>query len=129
MWIEVAYDGLSGWVNLRYIAYLGATNDRTAEILTTLGETPSAENMLELEWIVAESLSPDGVLPNLVVVAAPTGGDLDEVTYDLTGQEDDSVMGARIHVFGQPTDAGFSLDSVGVTLMCARGVDGDGHCI
>ena len=127
MWIAVDYETLTGWVNLRYIAYLGAANDVTANVVANLGEIPVAGDMLELGLLVAESLAPD--LPTRQVVSgAPTTGDLGEVTIDVTGYEDDSVMGGRLHVFGQQVDDGFALHSVEVTPLCARGVDADGIC-
>jgi hypothetical protein len=128
MWIAVDYEASTGWVNLRYIAYLGAANDVTADVVARLGENPVAKDMLELGLLVAESLASD--LPtDQVVSAAPTTGDLGEVSIDVTGSEDDSVRGGRIHVFGQRVDDGYSLHSVEVTPLCARGADGDGHCV
>jgi hypothetical protein len=129
MWIAVDYEASTGWVNLRYIAYLGAANDVTADVLARLGENPVAGDMLELGLLVAESLGSEDLQTSQVVSGAPTTGDLGEVTIDVTGSEDDSVRGGRIHVFGQRVDDGFSLHSVEVTPLCARGVDGDGHCI
>ena len=106
MWIAVDYEGTQGWVNLRYIAYLGATNDVTAEVVARLGENPVAGDMLELGLLVAESLGSD--LPtDQVVSGAPTTGDPGEVTIDVTGSEDDSVRGGRIRVFGQRVDDGY----------------------
>lgn len=128
MWIAVDYEASTGWVNLRYIAYLGATNDVTADVVAKLGGNPVAGDMLELGLLVAESLASD--LPtDQVVSEAPTTGDLGEVAIDVTGYEDDSVRGGRIHVFGQRVDDGFALHSVEVTPLCARGVDGDGLCV
>jgi len=129
MWIAVDYEALTGWVNLRYIAYLGAANDVTADVVANLGENPVAGDMLELGLLVAESLGSEDLPTSQVVSGAPTAGDLGEVTIDVTGSEDDSVRGGRIHVFGQPVDDGFALHSVEVTPLCARGVDGDGHCV
>ncbi len=129
MWIEVDYSGLTGWVNLRFIAYLGATSDATADIVSNLGETPVTETMLELGLMVAESLVSEEPASDLVLAAAPTVGDLGEVTYDVIGLGDDSVRGVRVHVFGQPGNDGFSLDSVEVTPLCGRGVDGGGLCV
>jgi hypothetical protein len=129
MWIEVDYSGLEGWVNLRFIAYLGATDDITTQIVSNLGETPVAGTMPELGLIVAESIIAEAPDASVVMSAAPTVGDLGEVTYDIVGFEDDSVRGSRIHVFGQPGNSGFSLLSVEVTPFCSRGVDQDGFCV
>jgi hypothetical protein len=129
MWIAVDYDGTQGWVNLRYIGYLGDTFDATADVVEDLGENPVAGDMLELGLLVAESLASEDLPTSQVVSGAPTVGDLGEVTIDVTGSEDDSVRGSRIHVFGQTVAEGFALHSVEVTPLCARGVDGDGFCI
>lgn len=129
MWIAVDYAGLGGWVNLRFVAYLGDTSDATAAVLSNLGETPAAETILELGLIVAESLASDDPASALVVTVAPTVGDLGEVTYDVIGLADDAVRGLRVHVFGQPMDGGFSLDAVEVTPLCGRGADEDGLCV
>jgi hypothetical protein len=129
MWIAVDYGTRTGWVNLRYIGYLGATTDPTATIVANLGSTPTAETMLELGRIVAESLASDEPASDLVVSVAPSVGDLGEVTYDVIGLGDDAVRGLRLHVFGQPIDEGFSLKTVEMTALCGRGADDDGGCI
>jgi hypothetical protein len=128
MWILVDYPGKEGWVNLRFIAYLGNTADITASVVEDFGEVPGGETMLDLGMAVAESLAGDPSA-EIVVSAAPIVGDLGEVIFDVTGFEDDSVRGSRIHVFGQPIDEGFVLDTVEVTPFCARGVDRDGFCV
>ncbi|MDP9495522.1 MAG: hypothetical protein M3P87_09815 [Actinomycetota bacterium] len=129
MWIQVDYLGLIGWVNLRFIAYLGATNDVTAQIVSNLGETPVAESMLALGLIVAESILTEAPDATLVMSAAPTVGDLGEVTYDIVGSGDDSVSGSRIHVFGQPVDGGFSLQAVEASPFCSRGLGLNDECV
>jgi hypothetical protein len=129
MWIAVDYGTRTGWVNLRYIGYLGATTDETATIVANLGSTPTAETMLELGRIVAESLASDEPASDIVVSVAPSVGDLGEVTYDVIGLGDDAVRGLRLHVFGQPIDEGFSLKTVEMTTLCGRGADADGACV
>lgn len=128
MWILVDYAGTDGWVNLRFIAYLGNTSDITAAVVEDFGDVPGGETMLDLGRAVAESLAGD-ISADIVISVAPTIGDLGEVTFDVTGFEDDSVRGSRIHVFGQPIDEAFVLDSVEATPLCARGVDEDGYCV
>ena len=65
--------------------------------------------------------------PSAVVVDGPTSGDLHEITYDLLGFGDDSVLGERLHLFiadgEQPGDP-LGLKSVEVTYLCARGTGG-----
>lgn len=127
-WIAVDYQGTKGWVNLRFVGYLGDATDDTAAIVAELGEIPSAGTMLDLGLIVAESLASDEPPSDLVVAVAPTEGELGEVTYDVIGLADDAVRGLRAHVFAQPGVNGFTLDAVEVTALCGRGVD-DGSCV
>jgi hypothetical protein len=129
MWIEVDYSGLEGWVNLRFIAYLGATSDVTADVVSNLGETPSAGTMPALGLIVAESIVAEAPDASSVMSAPATEGDLGEVTYDIVGFGDDSVRGTRIHVFGEPVGDGFALKTVEASPFCSRGVDPDGVCL
>jgi hypothetical protein len=129
MWIEVDYSGLTGWVNLRFIAYLGATGDVTSDVVSSLGETPVAPTMAELGLLVAEHLVADNPDASFVMSGPATVGDLGEVTYDIVGFGDDSVRGTRIHVFGEPVDDGFALNAVEATPFCSRGVTPDGVCL
>src|SRR5690606_17005399 len=128
LWIEVDADGREGWVNLRYVAYLGDTRDATSELIPDMTET-RAETMLDLGALVAEAVAADTDAISVVSVA-PSVGDLGEVTYDVVGFGDDSVLGARIHVFGTPDEGGegFELKSVEMTILCSRGVS-DGLCV
>lgn len=128
LWIEVDAGGEEGWVNLRYVAYLGDTRDATAELITDMSET-RAETMLDLGALVAEAVAGDTDATSVVSVA-PSVGDLGEVTYDVVGFGDDSVLGARVHVFGTPDEGGegFELKSVELTVLCSRGVS-DGLCV
>lgn len=131
-WSEVESNGVVGWVNQGFIAYLGTVDDATSRIVDDLGGIPEAETMLELGTIVAESLatSQEGG-SRIVMVVAPTVGDVGEVTFDVIGLADDSQYGLRVHVFGQPTDGGdgFSLMSAEETALCGRGVTEEGFCI
>lgn len=129
-WIEVEAAGAVGWVNLRYVAYLGDTGDETARIIAALGETPEAETMLDLGMVVAEAVASTDPPSTLVVSVAPSVGDLGEVTYDVIGLGDDALFGVRLHVFGQPSASGegFVLTTVEQTLLCGRGLS-DGICV
>lgn len=127
-WIAVDHDGTEGWVNFRYTAHLGVTDDETSAVVDQLGERPVAETMEDLGTTVAESLASEEPASDIVLVAAPTVGDLGEVTHDVIGLGDDAVVGLRVHVFGDPIDEGFSLRSVEVTSLCGRGVTDDGLC-
>jgi galactitol-specific phosphotransferase system IIB component len=127
-WIAVDYQGTEGWVNLRYVGYLGDTTDATQTVIGDLGEVPGAETMLELGFIVAESFASEEPVSEIVLVVAPTVGDLGEITYDVIGLGDDAMRGVRVHVFGEPIVEAFTLDTVEVTTLCGRGVDA-GACV
>ena len=75
-------------------------------------------------------MAPDLADPpsDIVIVVAPTVGDLGTVTYDVVGLGDDSVRGLRLLVFGEPVSDGFSLKSVERTLLCGRGLF-EGLCV
>ena len=61
----------------------------------------------------------------------PNVGDLGEITLDVIGMGDDSILGERLHVFGDPDPGGesFTMRTVERTLLCARGVGDDGLCV
>lgn len=127
-WIEVDYEGTTGWVHLSFIGYLGVTDDMTATVRDELGDGPIAETMADIGLAVAETFASDEPASDIVMVVAPTVGDLGEVTYDVIGIGDDAVRGHRVHVFAQPADETFDLRSVEVTTLCGRGVTEDGLC-
>ncbi|MEX1271237.1 MAG: hypothetical protein WEB55_02160, partial [Acidimicrobiia bacterium] len=128
-WIEVSYDGTTGWVHYSFIGYLGVTDDLTSTVIDQLGETPVAETMLDIGAAVAATFASEEPESDIVLAVAPTVGDLGEVTYDVIGIGDDAVRGFRVHVFGQPEDETFGLMSVEVTTLCGRGVTDDGLCL
>lgn len=128
IWVEVTANGVTGWVNLSFLAYLGVTDDVTSALIAKLGTTPEADTMLELGMIVAEASASEDPPSRLAVVKAPSVGDLGEVTIDVIGLGDDAVYGVRLVVFGTPSDGGFVLKSVEQTTLCARGSTGEGLC-
>lgn len=130
IWTQVEIDGVTGWSNISFLAYLGDTDDITARLVNDLGETPRAETMLDLGLIVAEALASLEPPSRIVMSAAPTVGDLGEVTYDVIGLGDDSLHGVRLQVFGTPDEGGegFVLKAVERTQLCARGISG-GFCV
>lgn len=129
LWIKVDNGGTIGWVPLGAVAYLGGTDDVTSRVIANLGETPVGESMEALGLAVAEALASADPPSRMVVVVAETVGDLGEVTYDVIGLGDDSVLGLRLHVFGNPVPGGFSLSAVEQTTLCGRGVTPDGLCV
>lgn len=131
IWFEVEVEGVTGWVSSAFVGYLGLTDDATAEVIETLGDTPGAETMLDLGLIVAEVMSSDEPPSRIVMSVAPTVGDLGEVTYDVVGLGDDALGGVRLHIFGDPAEGGegFVLSNVERTFICSRGVTDDGFCL
>lgn len=124
IWAEVGAGGTTGWANVAYLAYLGATNDVTAEVTDQLGAPVSAETMEQLGRTVAQTRASTEPPSTITVVDGPAVGDLGEITVDVVGLGDDAVLGARLHVFGQPAEGGegFGLRSVEQTDLCRRGV-------
>ncbi len=120
-WYEVETGGVTGWAGAPFLLGSGSTDDITSRVISQLGTRPSAPNMLALGRTVADSQASNDVQSKIVVVVAPTTGDLGEVTYDVIGLADDSIGGLRLHVFGQPESGGFKLKSVEATSLCSRG--------
>jgi hypothetical protein len=78
---------------------------------------------------MAEAVASTDPPSEIVLVVAPTVGDLGEVTYDVIGLGDDAVRGLRVHVFGTPITEAFTLRTVEETTLCGRGVDAEGRCV
>ena len=141
VWFEVTINGTTGWAEAAFRGYLGTTTDTTSNVVAKLGAIPSAASMLELGRIVADTAaSTEDPVSRVTVAVAPTEDDLGEVTYDVVGLPDDAVYGIRLHVFGTPGTSNlpvsalevptrFSLKTVESTLLCGRGVTGDGRCV
>ena len=129
IWYEGTVDGQIGWASSAFLAYIGATDDITANVIADLGETPVAETMLDLGTIVAEASASTDPPSRIRMAVAPTVGDLGEVTFDVVGLGDDALFGVRLTVFGTPGDESFALKTVERTLLCGRGVSADGLCL
>lgn len=129
-WTKADYEGTEGWVNMAYLGYIGVTDDITSQVVSDMGGRPEAATMTSLGRLVAEALASDDPPSLIVNVVEESIGDLGEVTFDVVGLGDDSVRGVRLHVFGEPSDDGFTLRTVEQTVLCdpARGVDEDGLC-
>lgn len=131
LWYEIDTDGAIGWVNALYIAFLGATDDATSEVVAVHGSIPAADTMLALGAVVSEYSTGDDAGGRIVLTVAPSVGSPGEITYDVVGLTDDAISGYRLHVFGQQ-DHGvgpFSLHTVERTSLCWRGVTVDGLCV
>ena len=89
------------------MAYLGDTDDITASVVADLGGTiPEASNMAALADIVAGTLASTDPVSKVTTTVAPSLGDLGEITIDIIGIGDDSVLGFRLVIFGQSEDGG-----------------------
>lgn len=128
-WIEVDFDGVVGWVHMGFIAYEGGADDQTASVVDRLGDRPSAASMSGLGQIVAGLFVSQDVESDVVKVVDDSMGDLGEVVFDVVGLADDSVVGVRLHLFGEPSNGGFTLSKLEVTPLCGRGVTEEGLCI
>ncbi len=125
IWYEVVAGDTAGWVNSRYVGYAGGVDDATAEVVASLGAIPMAETMVDLGTLVAETVASEDPPSRITIAVAPSVGDLGEITMDVIGLGDDSVLGFRLHVFGQPDGEGFSLRTVERMVLCGRGVSGE----
>lgn len=109
--------------------FVGGTDDITSRVVEILGSIPSAETMTALGHLVANALVPDEGegAPQISVVEGPVVGDLGEITLDVVGLADDSILGYRLRIFAHPPQAegGFTLKTVERTLLCRRGVSGE----
>ena len=126
IWYELTVDGTTGWVNSRFVAFIGGTDDATAEYLSR-NDRPTAETMMDLGEFVAAGFASTDPESEIVQVVAPTVGDLGEVTYDVIGIGDDAQIGYRLHIFGQEEDSGesFALRTIERTALCGRGLSGE----
>ena len=93
IWFQVTVDGETGWASSSFLGYLGMTDDATAEILGLAGDTPVAETLTDLALTVADLVASDEPPSRIRITAAPTIGDLGEITVDLVGQGDHPQQG------------------------------------
>ena len=128
-WIEVEYEGTTGWVHLGFVGYEGGVDDQTSVVVEELGERPVAASMTDLGEVVAGVFASEDPESAIVQVTPVTGGDLAEVTYDVIGFGDDAVRGARLHIFAEMAGGEFTLRSVEMTSICGRGVDANDLCV
>ena len=139
IWHEFRVGDLTGWSSAAYLAQVGATDDATAEVVEALGELPAADTMLDLGLAVARTMTSQEPPSRVVVSEVPVIFEaLAQMTIDVVGIGDDSVLGYRLTVFAQPADEDwtqddpgpFALKSVERTLLCHshRGVSEEGLC-
>lgn len=130
VWAEVTADGVTGWANYAFLAHLGQTDDATARLFPDPADRPAADTMEQLAEAVADALVGEDPDPTVTVAAAPTVGDLAEITVDVRGLADDSLGGYRLVIFAVADEPdGFVLRTVESTVHCTRGVTDDGLCL
>jgi hypothetical protein len=128
-WTRVTHQGHTGWVHMGYVGYAGIVEDGTAETVAVLGGYPEEATLAALGAEVASVYESDEVESRVVQVTPGSAGDLHEIVFDVIGFADDSVGGARLHIFAEKTASGFRLASVEVMAICIRGVDADRSCV
>ena len=130
IWFQVTVDGETGWASSSFLGYLGMTDDATAEILGLTGDVPVAETLTDLALTVADLVASHDPPSRIRITAAPTTGDLGEITVDVVGLGDDALLGWRLHVFATEHEAemAWELRTVERTAICGRGVS-DGLCV
>ena len=124
--------GADGWVSAAYVGYIGFGEDATAQVVADAGELPIAETLTDLGVLVANTLVPLSPPPDVVVVAAPQVGDVNSITVDVIGLQDDAQLGVRLEITATEHESGetFVLETVNAVSLCSRGVDpGTGFCV
>lgn len=124
IWLQVRAGAELGWSNTAYLAYLGQTRDRTAEV-ADLGEQ---ESMDDLAAAVTDQLArgEDGSVPLVTITHEGTDGDLSTMVLDVPMDGDDSVGGERLELFADTDDGRYLLVRVESTQICLRGVAEEG---
>ncbi len=127
-WYEVSTSNQVGWVVVNYVAMAGYTDDATAEVIESIGQTPQGATMEELGTEISKLYASDDP-PSRIVQSGPTrNAETAEVTYDIIGLGDDGLAGLRLHVFATEGSGGYELKSVERTILCSRGVSAEGLC-
>lgn len=141
IWYEFRVGELTGWSTAAHFGQLGVTDIVTDQIVESLGETPTADTMVELATVIGGALAGDEPASRVVVSEAPDVFVENQayVIVDVVGLGDDSILGYRLVVFAHPTaedwtptgSGGFTLRSVERTVLCHshRGVSTDGLCL
>lgn len=139
VWHEVQVAGVTGWASGAYLAPIGLSEDVTAHIIDRFGEQPEVDTLADLALLVGESFASVEPPSRVVITLAPGVFEaIGEVTVDVLGLGDDSLLGYRLHIaadaggdwmFGDPGP--FTFRSVRRTVLCHshRGVTADGLCV
>lgn len=126
IWSEVEVDGLTGWANTAYLAYLGETTDAGEDF----GDLEPADNPEALAQDVGEHAVQLSGAEGYVIAAGSDEDGGPEYIIDLLGLPDDSVGGERLTLLAGTEPSGdFAVESVQRTVICDRGVDEEGLCL
>ncbi|MCY4176258.1 MAG: hypothetical protein OXD37_07975 [Acidimicrobiaceae bacterium] len=131
VWHEIRMGAMRGWASSAFLSPLGANSDVTADVIDSLGETPSAPSLTQMAQIVARWAAAGDSSSRVVVSGAPVDGDPGEVTVDVLDLPDDSIRGYRLQISAARDNSGpYTLRSVESTLICSshRGVSDSGVC-
>ncbi|GGC56736.1 hypothetical protein GCM10011410_06500 [Hoyosella rhizosphaerae] len=126
--VDPSDDSREGWIAAQELAYLGSTDDVTSEVIADIGRI-EGNDITEIGESVADVYTSEEPPSRVVQTAPGTTGDLHEVTFDVIGLGDDSVLGYRLVVFGMEEAGTLALRTVERTVLCARGVTNDGLCV
>ncbi|HLS16172.1 MAG TPA: SH3 domain-containing protein [Beutenbergiaceae bacterium] len=126
IWAEVEVDGLTGWANTSYLAYLGETTDAGADF----SDLEPADDPEALAQEVGEHAVQLSGAEGYVIAAGSDQGGTPEYVIDLLGLPDDSVGGERLTLLtGTEPSGDYAVESVQRTVICDRGVDEEGLCL
>lgn len=124
-WTQIETGGTTGWVNARYLALVGQTEDATG----MFADPVRARTPARLAATMVDRLYPDPPRPRVVVVEGPRRGDLTELVVDVVGIGDDTATGWRWRVFAESAGAGYRMRTIEETVLCSRDVTDEGLCL
>lgn len=124
LWTEVRLNDGVGWVNVRFLGFLGESRDITSEVANVgareNGETLAAD--IAQTW---PGHTEEAGMQRVTVLR--TDDDLRYV-IDVVGYRDTSIRGERLDLRFEPSDDGVELQSAESTWICIRGVGESGLC-
>lgn len=118
LWREVRVKSVRGWVNARYLGYLGKASSHA----DLIGSLDIGATRVEVARKAANALGL--ARPRVVVKAAHP-----VVILDVLGEEDDAVRGSRLRVKVGYGEAGFQVRELHTRPICARGLSAEGLCL
>lgn len=123
IWAEIEVPEGVGWSNAGYLAYLGASSDRTADAADVEPASDLATFASKVAKTLAKGMTDGEASP---VVASVDG---DKAVVDVIGYADDAQAGERFTITTTAADGRVGLSSVESVVICARGVTDEGLCV